>query len=335
MEGRKSIFIYTNSFCLRIVVRHASVITMAALLQFPAFFIACDPARDNAKALTGRQIYIQWTKKPTKEDIDLFFFDTTGLQRLDAYQHLAPPAGQAVCALSGNGPKRLVALSGLSAQSDKWYGIRHYGDLAKLTVSLADDSPSAPLCRADTLVDGETSPYLILPLEPLLTHIHLRSVSCDFQAHRYGQACFINSTLFLSHAGSECRPLGAGDAPELVSWLNAGELDSAAVLQLPHPEMLLQEGCGRIGTERMYPERDFYCYPGPETCLVLEGWIGDDLCYYPVPLKGLKPGHSCQLDLTLLLKGVPSPDRPVESGTVLVESLSVPWVREAEQHITL
>ena len=335
MEGRKSINIYTHFVCLRFAARHASVIPLAAILQFPAFFNACSPARVGANAHIGRQIYIQWTKKPISEGIDLFFFDTTGTQMLDAYQHIVPEEGRVSYGMSRSGAKRLVVLSGLPASADNWYGIRCYGDLAKLSFSLENDSPSAPLRYGETLVKGAASSDILLPMASLLTHICLRSVSCDFQARGYGYTCFINSTLFLSYAGSECRPLAAGDAPELISWLNGGELDSAAVLRLPHPEMLLQEGCGAIGPERMYPGRDFYCYPGPDTCLVLEGRLGEDVCYYPVPLKDLEPGQTVQLDLTLMRKGVPSPDMPLESGSVLVESLTVPWEREATRYVSL
>ena len=331
MKGRKILTTLSKKIFLRIAARHASVITLTVLLPFPAFFSACD----TLSARCERQIYLQRTKNPISHPVDLFFFDTTGTQLLDAYQQITPLEGQPVTGLSRSGPKRLVALSGLSTTPETWYGIRGYADLCKQSFFLEQEDPSAPFQYGEVLVDDGSPREVTLPLHPLLTLIHLRSVSCDFSTQPYAGHTFFNDLLFLTYAGAECRPLGAGDAPEPLSWLNPGALDSAAVLRLPRPEMVLQEGCGEIGPSRIYPERDFYCYPGPHTCLVLEGRVGDDVCYYPIPIRDMKAGCSYQLDLTLTRKGAPEPDMPVESGTVVVESLTVPWVKESPQTVYL
>ena len=94
-------------------------------------------------------------------------------------------------------------------------------------------------------------------------------------------------------------------------------------------------GAGVIGPERIYPGKDFYCYPGRQTCLVLEGTVGADVCYYPIPLRGLRPGQTYELDLTLQRKGAPDSDTPVESGTVVAESLITPWARGQTQEVTI
>lgn len=335
MKGRKSTTTKSISFCLRHAANHASVITFAAVLQFPAFFFSCDPVRDSTPTHVERQIYLDWTKNPTPDPVDLFFFDTTGTQLLDAWQQLTPLEGQPVTALSRSGPKRLVALSGFPSTSETWYGIRGYADLCKLSFFLENDHPSAPLQYGETMVEDGATREVTLPLHPLLAHIHLRSVSCDFGAQPYSGSYFFNKLFYLSYAGAECRPLGAGDAPEPLSWLNPGALDSAAVLRLPHPEMVLQAGCGDIGPRRIYPRRDFYCYPGPQTCLVLEGRVGDDVCYYSIPIRGMKAGCFYQLDLTILRKGAPEPDMLTESGAVRVETLTVPWEWEEPQTVYL
>ena len=335
MKGRKSTTIASISFCLRIFARHASVIPLTAVLQFPAFFSSCTPAGEGAPAQSERQIYIQWTKNPITREADLFFFDTTGTRLLDAYQRIKLVEGQAVKALSRSGPRYIVVLSGLADGPAGWYGIRNYPDLLKNSFFLENDSPHAPLLWGETLVTEAAVDDVQLPLNPVLTHIHLRSVSCDFSALPYSGLTFFNTRLFLSYAGSECRPLGAGDVPEPISWLNAGALDSVSVFSLPHPEMVLQEGCGEIGSNRLYPERDFYCYPSPRTCLVLEGRVGTDVCYYPVPLHGLRPGKTYRLDLTLLRKGVPEPDIPMESGAVRLESLTFPWNHETPKTVNI
>ena len=324
MKGRK---IYNHFFFTRIAARHASVITLSAIMQFPAFFSSCDTLR----ARSERQIYLQSVKYPIQYPVDLFFFDTTGTQLLDAYQQLSPKEGVPIMGLSRGGSKRLVAISGYPATAEAWYGIRGYADLCKLSFQLEKDSPSAPMQYGEILVVDGASREVTLPLNPLLVHIQLRSVSCDYSTQPYSNGSFFNKLIYLTYAGAECRPLGAGDAPESLSWLNPGYLDSMAVLRLPRPEMVLQEGCGEIGPSRLNLNRDFYCYPGPNTCLVLEGRVGADICYYPIPLRNMKAGCSFRLDLTILRKGAPEPDMPVESGTVVIESITVPWMREETQ----
>lgn len=321
-----------TSNCERLAALHKSVKIIAAFLQLPAFIFACTPARESAHARSGRQIYIQWSKNPIRDSVDLFFFDTTGAQWLDAYQRVPLEEGNVVRGLSRGGAKRLVALSGLKRD---WYQIRTYGDLCKTVFSLEDDTPQNPLLWGQALLPDVLSRETELSFHTALTHIQLRSVSCDFRAYSYAGEVFLNSCLFLAYAGSEYCPLGTGDPPEPLSWLNSGALDSAAVLRLPQVEMVLQEGCGEIGPQRIYPEKDFFCYPGSKTCLVLEGSIGPDLCYYPVPLPDMLPGQSYRLDLTLLRKGVPYPDMPVESGTVAVDIYTVPWVLCAPQTVFL
>lgn len=335
MKGRNSTNINHPSDITRVAANHASVIMLAAILQLPAFFSACTPLRESAPARNGRQIYITWTNNPIQDTVDLFFFDTSGIQLLDAYQRVRNAEGKSVAGLSRSGVKRLVALRGLSSGADQWYRVRTYADLSKTSFLLEKDSPQDPLLWGEALVEDASSREVSLALSPLLTRIHLRSVSCDFSTQPYSDFCFFNKHLYLTYAGAECRPLGAGDFPEPLSWLNPGFLDSAEVRRLPHPEMLWQEGLGVIGPERIYPGRDFYCYPGRQTCLVLEGTVGADVCYYPIPLRGLRPGQTYELDLTLQRKGAPDSDTPVESGTVVAETLTVPWARGQTQEVTI
>ena len=334
MKGRISIQHHPSDI-KRIAANHASVIILAAIMQFPAFFSACTPLRESAPARNGRQIYITWTNNPIKDTVDLFFFDTSGTRLLDAYQRVCAPGAQSVAGLSLSGVKRLVALRGLSSGAEQWYRVRNYSDLSKTSFLLENDAPQDPLLWGEVLLEDASYRDISLALSPLLTRIHLRSVSCDFSTQPYSDFCFFNKHLYLSYAGAECRPLGAGDSPEPFSWLNPGFLDSAAVLRLPHPEMLLQEGLGDIGPERIFPDREFYCYPGRQTCLVLGGRVGADICYYPIPLRDLRPGQTYELDITLLRKGAPDPDMPVESGTVLLETFTEPWTREETQEVTI
>lgn len=255
----------------------------------------------------------------------MFCFDMAGACTLDSYQQIPALSGEPVYGLSTRGVRRLVALSGRACEGMEIYT---YGDLCKSRFSLELESPEAPLLVGEVLLDDAPSRHVTLEMTPMLSHIRLRSVSADFSACPYAGSLFFNTSLFLGFAVSECLPLGSAGGPRPISWMNTGFPDSAAIRQLPFPGMLLQEGLGGVGPERLLTDRDFYCYPGPDTRLVLAGTVGKDTCFYAVPLPELRPGCTCELHLTLLRKGTPRPDTPARSGSVRAETVTLPWKRE-------
>ena len=257
----------------------------------------------------------------------MFFFDTAGVKILDAWQHVPLAEGQPVYGLSASGTRLLTVLSAPARDTSRWLDIRTYADLCNRTIRLADEFPERPFLAGETLLDDARTRDAMIELRPLMTRISLRSVACDFRSRPYEGKPFRCRTLYLSYAGVECHPLGAG-AGKPLSWVSAGWADSATIRKFPHPEMLLQEGCGDIGPERMPLERDFYCYAGGQLRLVLGGTLGEDECYYPIPLPNLQPGLEYGLDVTLTRKGSPDPDIPTETGTVVLDLTTIPWTRE-------
>lgn len=290
-----------------------SAAILPALLQGPAFFSSCS----RAECPQQRQIVLKTSGPPT-DAIDLFFFDTLGIQRLDAYQQLSEPP---YYGLSGIGAKRVVALS--ARESSDWLDINTYGNLCKHIFSLERESPDKPLLVGEALVEDGASRTLPLHLHTMLSAIRLRSIACDFSGRPYAGKPFGCGRIFLTYAGAECLPIG----PEsrTVSLVNLGDADSVALRALLHPEMLLQKGCGDIEAQRTYPERTFYCYPSDGVHLVLEGILDGYTCYYPIPLPPLEASACLILDLTLQRMGSPSPDIPVQSGMVLMETQTLPW----------
>ena len=311
----------------RFVAGYASV-ALTAVWQLPAFFSSCAPVPGNGDAsLHGRQIYIQCAKNPTPEAVDLFFFDTAGVQILDAWQRVTLEEGLPVYGLSASGVRRLAVLSATAKDTSRWLDIRTYADLCKRTLHLPDDSPEQPFLAGETLLEDAQTRETHIEMHPLLTKISLRSLACDFRSRPYEGKSFRCLTIYLSYAGVECHPLGAG-AGKPLSWISAGWADSTAIKEYPRPEMLLQEGCGDVGEERMPLERVFYCYAGEQLRLVLGGTLEADECYYPIPLPHLLPGNEYRLDITLTRKGSPDPDTPTETGAVQIDLITVPWTRE-------
>ena len=326
ITGRSSSFT-PNVFTLS--ARRLSAAILTVVLQCPAFFSSCM----RGEPLPESAVPLAWdTKSPVPETLDLFFFETEGAERLDSYQQIRFDAGgNKAYGLSSGGEKRLVALSGISGETARWGDINTFGNLRKHRFSLDRESPQEPLLSAQTVLQPGASRTATLHLRPQLAAIRFHSVSCDFLGRPYAGELFHNTRIFIIYAGTECLPLEEGDGKEPVSLVNIGFLDSTAVMALPHPEMLLQEGCGRVGVARVYPDRDFYCYPGPRTRLVLEGRVGGHLCYYPIGLDGLAPGERLSLDVTLRRMGSDHPDTPAESGSISIESTILPWEdREAQ-----
>lgn len=319
------------NFSLRLVARYMSVVIIAAVLQCPAFLLSCTKAAVAPPAAESAQIYIQWTKNPTIEAVDLFFFDTTGAKNLDAYQQILEKQAP-VYGVSGAGAKILVALSAKAGESAQWYQICTFGQLCKHTFSMMEDSPERPLLSACMLLDDAASRRVNLVLKPMLSQIRIRSVSCDFSGRPYSGLSFHNSKLYLSYAGTECRPLEAGDR-QPVSWINSGALDSIAVMSFPRPQLFMREGLGNIGSARKNADAEFACYPHPDTRLVLEGDIGGTRCFYPIPLKMLAPGKIISMDITLRRFGVHDPDIPVESDAVSLDIVTAPWDEREAQYV--
>ena len=304
-----------------------SAALLAALLQYPAFF-CCTPVPAPAMRMAAG------------EYIDVFFFDTLSPQYLDCYQRLK--ADDVLYALSSVGPKRVVALSVGSKDAMTWADIRTYADLCKYRFSLKEDSPEKPLMAGEGILGDGVSRVADLRMRTSLARVVLGSVACDFSDTPYTGLGFDNKLIYMQYAGVEARPFGPGQEIPL-STVNQGWLDSAAVMSFPKPHMLLQPGLGNIWRERVKDEREFWCYGNdvdtsalgrPVTRIVLDGYVGEHRCYYPIDLPRLKAGETVKLDVTLKRMGTPDPDIPANGAMVTLESSIVPWdIREEREEI--
>lgn len=315
--GRMS-FLITVIRCL-FAKSCASAAIMTAFLQYPAF-ISCTRLPAPARRVTAAEDYI-----------DVFFFDTLSPGFLDSYQRLK--AYDLLYALSSTGPKRVAALRAGAPDAMAWADIRIWADLCKYSFSLKDDSPGKPLLAGDGILEDGISRVADLPMKTSLSKVVLGSVACDFSGTPYTGFGFDNKIIYMQYAGVEARPFGPGrELP--VSLVNPGWLDSAAVMSFPHPEMLLQTGLGNIWRQRVTAEREFWCYGNdvdssalgrPVTRIVLDGYVGENHCYYPIELPGLKAGQTLRLDVTLLRMGTPDPDIPADGTMVNIETDTAPW----------
>lgn len=314
--GRMS-FLSTVVFSICIAGRVSAAI-LAALLQCPAFF-SCTPMHAPLK------------KEAPAGYIDVFFFDTLSPQYLDSYQRLR--ADDTMHALSSVGVKRVAALSVNSGSAMTWAGVRTYADLSKYSFSLKEDSPERPLLAGEMVLEDGISRVADLQMSSSLVKLVLRSISCDFSGTPYTGWSFDNTLIYLQYAGVESRPFGP-HAGIPVSTVNQGWLDSSAVMAFPRPEMLLQAGVGNVWRQTVMAEKEFWCYANeadsaslgrPVTRIVLEGYVGEHLCYYPIELPGLRAGRTYSLDVALRKMGTPDPDIPASADMITISGVYSPW----------
>ena len=194
---------------------------LAAFLQLPAFFASCTRQAytpDKAPVYTT----LQWTKTPAPEAVDLFFFETQGSQLLDAYQQVVQLDEETpVYGMSALGSKHLVALSGTAGETARWADIRTLGNLQKHVFSLAEESARTPLLFGQAELDAGASRRCVLDMNPLLTAIRLRSVSCDFLGRPYFGEPFFLTQIFLQIADN------AGEAVENLADGNHADFHDA------------------------------------------------------------------------------------------------------------
>ena len=330
---RTAIFFYLRFAC------RMSVAPMTVFFQSPAFLLSCTKVPTAAAPLSVHLRAYGPSEAP--ERVDLLYFREDGAQQLDACQQMELQGGSSAYGVSLNRDYHLVALTGRQDSASAYLDIRNYGDLCRQTFRLEEESPEAPRLFGETHVKAGRSRTADITLRPLLCHIWLRTLSCDFRERPYAGARFLNERIFLLHAGAEATPLGSPGGTTL-SWLNPGFLDSLACARLPPPEMVLQDGLGPVGLGRIRAQREFYCYPNPatedalgqsRTCLVLEGTVEGAHCYYPIPLPALKAGDSLKIDLTLLRMGTDSPDCPAEVSSYQLCANRFPWEQWSAQTI--
>ena len=325
---------YTKRFefiCARFGL-HASVVLSAVLLP-PAFYSCQKTGLPEQKRRFPVQIYIQRSEKTTLRSLDLFFFHDDALQRLDSYQHVENPSEAPVAGIAGSGKHLVAAISNFPGDSYSWKDIQSSPHLSSRQFHLEDEDPENPLLYGVTHLEEGLSRTCKMKLEPMLSALHLRTLSCDFSGKPYEGKQLEKSSFFILNANSLTHPLDEDGVRE-ESFINPGYLDEGAMERMSHPEMLFQELGRSFGAARENVECTLYTYPNPVeeeglgrpfTRFVIAGVLDGKTCYYPINIPGLAAGRKYTMDITLTRMGSPDPDTPAESGTVILEIDTKPW----------
>ena len=130
-----------------------------------------------------------------------------------------------------------------------------------------------------------------------------------------------------------------GFTPETLC--NQGGFIENDVKQFEDPGIITNEIKGSVGSQTVYPDIVFRCYPNeceeesagsPFTRLVIEGKINGNTCFYPIDINRGQPsgkgiGRNCRYiyNITIKSSGSSDPDTAVTPADVDITCGIVPW----------
>ncbi|MCQ2154283.1 MAG: hypothetical protein MJY55_00495 [Bacteroidales bacterium] len=312
------------------------VLFLTAILPFAT---ACRPQATSLQSstlacTTSISLYCKGVASVAEYDsVDVFVYENDGTGRLDTYQKL-PLNGPVLQIQSRAGNKTAVLVAGADNGFFDYNDILYLEGLGTVTRNLADEDPERPLRSAVINVTAGPSGEHSASLTPLLAEVTVRSLRTDFSARPYKDAVLENARAYLINVSGICPILWQGDFNPREIY-NYGKEDSEGCRNLPHPEILRDDGVSGI---------PMYCYPcrggngGLGTCttrLVIEGTIEGVTYYYPINVGNgtVEPGHRYIYDLTITRTGTLDPDVPAESSMIDVMMEAVPWEEYENEEI--
>ena len=326
-KGRPAILTYSTS--LDTISLHTAVLAYTLLIIIMPAFCSCEESTpentENVRTFNVHKSYAVGNSG----SLDIFFFNDDNLRLLDSYQRLYSIPSDYIEASSRAGDKILFAIAGSSMDPG---AIGRYDDLNGVSANLREENPESPVMTACTSVRAGNG-SITARLEPLLSEITVNSICCDFHKKPYAGQKLEDVRIYLTNA-RDMYPV-SGEGPGGGSFVNCGSL-SEDDMKDPVLAGLLQASLEEdLGDNVVHPGIHLYCYPNkaeeeslgtPFTRLVIEGTLGGEKTYYPITIspdpepsggsRGVGRNKSYAFDITICRRGVPSPDIPIEVGTV-------------------
>ena len=265
--------------------------------------------------------------------LDVFVYDDDERGGLDSWRHF-DSFPRRLELYSGPGVKQLFVVAGASEREWTIPQTGTLSDIRSFSFSLSEEDPERPLVygEAPFLAGGNVS----LNLEPLLSRIVLRRLSCDFSGTTHEGESLENVCAYLINvSGTASASL---ETPSRRTVFNSTRLSRQDLDAFAHPEMLYHE-IGTVDSSQEPLDLEFFCYPnilseeslGQEfTRLVVQGELGGRTYYYPVNINQEGFGYSCgpkgidrnvsyMIDLKITREGSDDPDVPVPPSVIDTE----------------
>lgn len=280
--------------------------------------------------------------------LDLFFFNTDELARLDAYQRFEIGNEGIVHGTSRTGMRKVVGIANLEEDRYTWSDINSLKSLEGLKSFLDEDDPARPIMSGTTSINAGTSSMYSLDLQPLMSEVILRSLRCDFSSRSYRNETLKDIKVYLTNVCCACAIL-PNTGSHSSEYMNIGRADSTSLSSLSHPEYIYSHPGFEAGSAQIRPDLHFYCYPNDEkeetlgtpfTRLVIEGTIGGKRYYYPINVNrrsgssGVGRNTVYILDVVLTRRGTTDPDTAVDSGMAEICMQVEKWNEKNAQYVT-
>lgn len=342
---------------------HTAVLTVALLLlsSLPVF-ISCiidnsyyHNEEGSGAPKTVKTILTFTPETGTMADgtLDIFFFNNDRLRKLDSYQRTQIHKDNIIEAASREGDKIIVVIANSHIKEEDCENIYDYADLSGLYAELKDERSDYPILCAETTVNAGHERRCAITLKPLMAQVKINSISCDFFNKPYSDAELTDVKIYLTNICSRY-PI-AGQQPSVPeSIIDYGKFEPEDTSGFIDRHLFYQRLDSPLNASVIYPEIMLYCYQNiveeealgsPFTRLVIEGTLNGETTYYPINVNrgvwsspdgkaGVSRNGCYVYDITISQRGVPSPDTPIEPGTVTCNFSITPWQEQDKRNVT-
>lgn len=238
--------------------------------------------------------------------------------------------GSSVTVTCTKGPKEIVALVNAPDMSSAVT----LSDLKAAKSYLKDNSLESLVMEGSKTVDPDTAASIAVDVRRLVSKVRLVKVETAFEQEEYYAKGFRIDAVYMINVAVDKSWLAETGDP--ASWYNQLKYESSDC------DALLYDGlsdCTLTATDKIYDTGHvFYCYPNPNkeddfsdeftprpTRLVVEASIGNEKCFYPVPVPELK--QNTVYDVSILVKrpGVQDPNDDIEKKSASISVNVVSW----------
>ena len=276
-----------------------------------------------------------------EREIDMLIFADDRIRYLECWQKVRISEGGDVAIASMNGPKVMMACSGIDSKSHQdWMWVSSMESLKDAWTELEDETSDMRVLSGSCLFVAGDYGHPELTLRSISSEVHLRSLRCDFKGRPYEGEKLSDIQVYLTNVNASCRIWdNTGEASRII---NQGRFVMEDVSRFKDSSIIWQKIEGDVGDKVVQPDIRLRCYPNssqeegagtPFTRLVIQGVLDGDTWYWPIDIGrdegGLHSGigSNCiyTYDIVLTRKGSADPDTAIRTGEASITMEVEKW----------
>lgn len=344
MKCRETFSLYTILGFLIILAENTlsgPILGILISLCLPATITGCSAPEETSSG-DSSMTTIRVMETPDKtmscsDALEVLIFNDDQHQMLDTYQALSQTECSVIKASSTSGEKIFTVLANSRRDREYWMKINSRESLLGECAYLEDETRESLTMSGE--FRGRAGGSCNLYMQRLCSEVVLRSLRFSLSQDRNKKLTDVK--VYLTNVNAEAPYITEGQyIPKRI--LNAGRLREDDMESLPDKSMLFRQLKTDVGSETIYPDLRFLCYPNeaeeeglatPFTRLVIEGKIGDITYWWPLNINreaggtGVSRNSQYIFDINISSPGHDDPDIPVE----ISESEIIMEVKEWEE----